>query len=465
MAFTPAITTGGLASGLDTNSIIDKLVQIESQPITDLQQRQAGVKSQLSALGDIASKLSALQAAADGLATGGALGVSVQSSNTTFSATPASGAAPGSFSVNVTQLATNARGLSQAFSADAVQGGNLTIAARGATYQVTVADGASLADVAFAIRQSGAPVSATVLDDGRGSKYLSLTARDSGYPTNGSPADALSLEFQATGTQGAPLSFTITAPVNAELTVDGVSFLRASNIIADVIPGTTLTLKQPSAGVIPPATPGGDPSGGTAEALVLATDGSATLGKLQGFVDAYNALMKAIQGQLTVPPGGDASGHLVGDGTLRSLQSKLQLLTSTSATGLANGVRTLADLGLKTGSDGLLSINSSTLDRALALDASAVNAIFSTATTGMAATVDAMATAFASPGQGILATRQDALNDQIRRMGDQVIAMQSRVAAYRQMLVNQFAAMESVVSQMRSLGAYLTSQGSTTTTN
>ena len=65
---TGTITTGGIASGLDTNSIVDKLVQLQSQPITLLQSQQAGVRSQVSALGSIASRLSALQASARSLA-------------------------------------------------------------------------------------------------------------------------------------------------------------------------------------------------------------------------------------------------------------------------------------------------------------------------------------------------------------------------------------------------------------
>ena len=58
-----SITFGGLASGLDTNSIIDSLVQLQSAPIAALQKRQGGVKSQVSLLGDLASKLAALMLA------------------------------------------------------------------------------------------------------------------------------------------------------------------------------------------------------------------------------------------------------------------------------------------------------------------------------------------------------------------------------------------------------------------
>ncbi len=448
------ITTGGLASGLDTNSIIDKLVQLESQPITLLQSQQSGVRSQVSALGAVASKLTALQTAAKALGDGGALGVTAASQSASFSAAPGSAAAPGSFSVNVQQLATSARALSQAFTSDQVRGGTLTITARGASTQVAIADGSSLADVVFAIRQSGAAVSAAVLDDGRGNKYLSIAARDSGYPATGVPGDALSLSFAATGSTGTAPAFAVTQPQNAWLTVDGVTFERTSNSVGDVIPGATLTLKAASAGAVP-GVGGGAPSGGTAETLTLATDATATQQKLQGFVDAYNALMSAMRAGLSPSETTDRSSSLAGNSSLRSLQARLQALVSTSATGLANGVRTLADLGLKTASDGSLSIDEATLGKALDRDPPAVNAIFSTARTGIAGAVDALATAFTRPGDGLLTAQQDALESRIQEMDDTVARMQSRIKAYRELLVRQFAAMEQVVSQMQGLGSFL----------
>jgi len=449
------ITTGGLASGLDTNSIIDKLVQIESQQIALLQQQQTGVRSQVSALGDLASKLGALQTAAQALSDSGALGVKSTSSNTTFSAAATSSALPGSFSVNVQQLATNARSRSQAFATDAIRGGTLSLSVRGTSYQVTVQDGVTLAEAAYAIRQSGAPVSANVLDDGLGNKVLSITARDSGYPQTGLPSAALGIAFNATGALGTAPAFTTTDAQNAHLVVDGLTFERTSNTVADVVPGASLTLSSVSAGVTPPALPGGDPSGGTAETLTLATDATTTQTKLKGFVDAYNALMSAVQRQLNVSQSADRGASLAGDSTVRNLQGRLQALISSSATGAPNGIRSLADLGVKTGRDGTLSIDSTTLSSALGKDASAVNAIFSTSGTGMAAVMSAMSTTFTRSGDGLLTVRQDNLNSQIKRLTDSMTAQQKRVEVYRQTLVKQFTAMENVVSQMKSMGSFL----------
>ncbi|HEY7725285.1 MAG TPA: flagellar filament capping protein FliD [Anaeromyxobacteraceae bacterium] len=445
------ITAGGLASGLDTGAIIESLVQIESGPLAKLKARQGAVKLQISALADIAARLAALKSATRSLADGGALALSAASANTAFSAAPASSAVAGTYAVAVQRLATSARALSAAFAAgEVVTGGTLHVAARGATWDVAVADGATLSDVAFAIRQSGAPVSAAVLDDGT-SKYLSLTAKSSGYPLGGAPGDALALAFDATGVAGKLPAFAVTAPVNARLTVDGVTFQRESNTVTDAVPGATLTLRSLSAGVAPDAT------GGTPEGLVLQNDAPSTQSRLQTFVDAYNAVMALVQRQLAVTDKTDRSQTLAGDASVRSLQGRLQSLVSAAVGGLGS-VRSLADLGVRTGRDGSLSIDSATLSTAIAADAAAVNDVFATAGTGVSALATSLADAFTRTGDGLLVQRQDGLGAQVRRMEDEAAALQKRIDAYRASLVRQFTAMETIVSQMKGIGSFLASQ-------
>jgi flagellar hook-associated protein 2 len=52
--------SGGLASGLDTNSIVQQLVQIERIPISKLQQKKSAQQTQLSSIGKVKSALSDL---------------------------------------------------------------------------------------------------------------------------------------------------------------------------------------------------------------------------------------------------------------------------------------------------------------------------------------------------------------------------------------------------------------------
>jgi flagellar hook-associated protein 2 len=437
----PTYNVSGLASGIDTNSIVDKLVQLESQPLDALKKRQAAYQTQVSTLGDLASKLAALGSAARALASGGALGTKAASVNTAFAAAPGSNAVSGNYDVQVTQLAGPSKWRSEAFGAsDTVIGGTLTLTVGADHWDIPVQDGDSLADLAFGIRQSGAPVSAVILSDDDGT-HLSVTTRNTGY-TGADSTSALAMTFTSTGHQGkVPGLLERTPAQNATFTVDGLKFTRPSNTVSDALPGTTLTLKA---------------SGGPAETLSIASDADATKAKLQTYVDAYNAVAKVIEGQLNVAKDTDRATTLAGDGTLRMLQGALQALGS--ATVGASTVRSLADLGMRNERDGTLSIDAATLTSAIGRDPAAVNALFSDAANGLGARVTSLVDAYTLPSSGLLTARQNGLDQQIRQMTDQQDRLQLRIDAYRDGLMAQFTAMESTVSGLKNVGSFLTQQ-------
>ncbi|MBX7101701.1 MAG: flagellar filament capping protein FliD [Myxococcaceae bacterium] len=435
---------GGLASGMDTNSIVEQLVTIEKRPLDLLKSRQDAMKLQVSALGDLASKLSALQTAAAAFQSGGVLALSAATSSSAYAITPTSGGSAGRYAVQVQSLASAAKARSQSFTsgADPVSGGTLALTVMGTTTNVSIADGASLSDVAKSINQSGAAVTANLLSDGTHT-YLSLTNRDTGFPLTGAPGDALSITETTTGTAGQALGLGITsAATNAQLTVDGLAISRTSNTIADVIPGASLTLKTTST---------------TPEDAVLSYDTDATQKRLQGFVDAYNAVQKLVQKNLAVDVNVDRSKTLAGDGVARGLQHALQGLVSTVVPGLG-GVRTLADLGFKTAQDGSLSLDSTILGKALTREPASVDALFSTASTGLCAVTSTLVKNYTTSGTGLLSARQTGLGKSISAIDDQLARMDARLSTYRQTLINQFSAMEKIVSGFKAIGNFLTQQ-------
>lgn len=98
----------GLASGLDTASIVDKLMQIEQRPLTKLQAAQTRLQNRKSGLTEIASKLSSLRTASSTLMLSTATQTRTASSTNTAvaTATAAANTSLQSFTVNVSQLAT-----------------------------------------------------------------------------------------------------------------------------------------------------------------------------------------------------------------------------------------------------------------------------------------------------------------------------------------------------------------------
>ncbi len=456
---TSTFSVSGLSSGMDTASMIDKLVSLEQQPLTRLQQQQTAYKSQVSQLGALASKLSALQDAANALEDGGTLGVKTTSANASFAAVPGTGAVAGSYAVQVTSLATAAKERSTGFAKGATLGaGTLHLEVDGKDYSkdedgssiITWSAGATLGDVAAKIRASGAPVSAIVLFDGEKS-YLAITKRDTGYVSDATQPDggaskALVVSDDLGQLGMAPLKDSKgddVLPKNAAFNVDGLAFTRSSNVVSDAIPGTALTLKS---------------ADGAAQDLTLENDVEATQKKLQSFVDAYNGVMSLVQKQLDVSNGTDRSTTLAGDATVTGLQRALQSLGS-SIVG-SGSVRALADLGLKTQRDGSLTIEAGVLASAVARDPAAVDAIFADANAGIAKVTSSLVDSYTASSTGLLSIRQSGLQQQLSAMDGQATKVQARLDAYRESLVAQFTAMESVVGKYKAIGTFLTQQSS-----
>lgn len=438
------ITAGGLASGLDTNTIIDKLVELQSKPLTQLQKRQAGMRTQVSSLGDLASRLSSLDTAVKALGTDGVLGLKATSANTTFTATPGSGAYPGTSSILVENLAVGAKARSVGFApGDAVIGGALSLTVQGKAYGVSVTDGESLEDLAAALRASGAPISASILTDGT-TRWLSVAPIETGYPPDGVPDDALTITQHVTGGVGKTLDMATTQTAdNAKLSIDGIEYTRTSNIVTDALPGVTLTLKSKT---------------GASEDLTVGLDADSTRAKLQTFVDAYNSVLKLVQSNLAPAENTDRSATLAGDSALRHLQRQLQSLISAKVPGTGS-VRTLADLGVKTSSrDGSLSVDAAALNGAIARDPASVNALFSTRKTGLQAVTSSLVSSFTKSVTGILTSRKESLANAAERLDDDLARMQTRVDSYRETLMRQFTAMEDAVSKIKASGNFLAQQ-------
>ena len=61
------ITSTGIGSGLDVNAIVTQLMALESRPLTLLQQSASDLNTQLSAIGTLQSRMSALRDASNTL--------------------------------------------------------------------------------------------------------------------------------------------------------------------------------------------------------------------------------------------------------------------------------------------------------------------------------------------------------------------------------------------------------------
>ncbi len=436
MAITSALyQASGLASGMDTASIVDALIEAQSAPLTQYSTRKAAYNVQLSTISVLTSRLEALQSATEAL---GNSGVTVNSSSATYSDFTLSGSTPtaSNYSLQVEKLALAAKArsasLSSATDAAAVPDGSLQFTLDGKATVAIDTTGKSLSQVAADINDKISGLSASVVSTGSGF-VLAVTRKDLGYTTTAAGA------LEITQDPGLGLAVTQTAQ-NAKVWLDGLAIEKNSNSITDAIPGVTIDLNAAS---------------NTVQEVTFTNDQSAAVDNLKTFVDAYNDVASLITSQLHVDPDSGQTEELLNGSSMRLLQRKMQQLISGESIG-SGYARTLADLGVELQKDGTLELDEEQFSKALTADPTGVNKLFSTATTGLADKVSDMVEQQTASGDGALATRTDALEKMIANLDERTERLNESLEKQRERLTAQFTAMENVYSSMNSISSYLT---------
>jgi flagellar hook-associated protein 2 len=453
---TPLLNIGGLASGLDTNSIVDQLMAIERQPRTRLDQQASLITARQSALADFQSRLRAVEAAAKDLrsVTLWSQQQSVATSDSTrlsAAIVAGSGAGVGGYQLEVSQLA-NAAQRTYAFSSPAGAG---TITIDG--HDTSVAAGASIADIVSAINSD---VNATVYAAATDSGTLVLSARRTGDTGTGfiavTDGTGALTEDAAKAKQGRDALFT----------VDGVAGRSSSNDVTNAVAGVRLTLRGVTTVSGPITVTVGAP----------AADADAIKDKLRAFVDVYNSTVDAIRARLderSVPNAtSDAErqkGMLNGDTTLTAILSQMRQAIYTPIGGLPAGMSSLADLGVSTGSAsstisrdalaGKLEIDDDVLDAALANNPSGVRDLLAgPANAGGWARAFERIVHDADTTGGTIDVRITGADAELKRLQQSMADMDDRLALKEQTLRAQFTAMETALSQSQTQSSWLQGQ-------
>lgn len=101
------ISSPGIGSGIDVNSIVSKLMSVESAPLADFDKKSASYLGQVTAFGTLSGALGSFQSSLSSLTSlAGFQTMSTTPGDTSiFTATANSTAKPGSYRVNITQIA------------------------------------------------------------------------------------------------------------------------------------------------------------------------------------------------------------------------------------------------------------------------------------------------------------------------------------------------------------------------
>ena len=450
-----SITSLGIGSGIDIESIVNQLVAVERAPIQLLQTRQAEIDIKVSALGLVQDSVSKFQSSISSLklSTGFSSFAVTSSDDQVITATASEGSVPISSDIEVLSLAQKNKLASSAFgSGDSIVGnGQLSISVGVDTFSIDINDdNNTLVGIRDAINSNidNAGISASIItaDDG---SHLVLTANDSGISnalsvtvsgdSDGNDNDAVGLSnlvFVSGGTQNLQ---EIDLAQDATFTVDGFAVTRASNEIDDVIQGVALSLKDI----------------GTA-ALSVSEDRSVAKNVVEAAVATYNDLIVSLNTQ--------RESTLQGDSLLLGIETRVRQILTNRLNIPGNSNQYLFDVGITFDSDGILSLDSDKFDQAIEDDFNGVVQLFSDPDNGFAQAVDVVLSSYVDTG-GLIEARTDGLSESRTQIDDDIERIEDRVVLTEARLRRQYGALDSLVGQLNATSSFLTQQLANLPTN
>lgn len=475
----PAITSLGIGSGLDINSMVSQLVALERRPLDAMRAEASRLQTQVSSYGKLNSLFSGLQDASNKLA-GSALWartVATSSDDSAVAVVGGNGAAAGRYAVNVQALAggqTVAAATPLVDASALVGSGSLSIelgrwdtgsfSTQAGSPAVTLDVGPddTLGTLRDKINALGAGVTAALVTDASGVR-LSLrsaaTGADNGFritasDDDGSTADAAGLSRFAYDPTGGTVGMSLKQDAaDARATVNGIDIVSASNELAGVVEGLTLRLRKETT---------------TAVELAVERDDAGLKEAVKTFADAYSELARYIAEQTKYDPAAKVGGPLQGDSGVGSLRQQMRAVLN-AGSGASSVFARLSDVGLELQRDGTLTIDDARLDAALAQPTELQKAFAHRdndvpANNGFARRYADLAAQVLGV-DGSLTTRSEGLRQRITRNGEQQERLNERVERFQQRLVAQYSAMDANLSRLNALSSYVSQQLAALTQN
>jgi flagellar hook-associated protein 2 len=468
------ISSIGIGSGLDIESVISQLVAVERQPVQALQKEATSLQTRLSTYGKLQSGLAAVRDAAAALTRATTWGATTGSSSDPAAVAVTTGAAtlPGSYTLEVQRLASvqsNATGTYA--SADALAGegtlrielgtwgagqASFTPKAGAVAVDITVGPPAeSLAQLRDKINASNSGVVASVLTDASGARLVlrsAATGEANGFrvavtDTDGNNTDGIGLSALAFDPSAGILTIAqALAAANASASLNGLPISSPSNTLSDVLDGLTLTLGKVT----------------SAPVQVEAKADTASIRRaMEAFVTAYNDLNKLVAEQTKYDANSKTAGSLQGDSAAVSMRTQLRNLLGGSSGASAMFTR-LAEVGFDVKTNGSLELVDSKLSNGLA-NLGEMKKLFANsdlgnpANNGIATQLRALADQYLGI-DGSLSSRQEGLRKRIDLNQDRQAMLEDRIAMVEKRLRAQYTALDRQMASLTSLSNYVTQQ-------
>lgn len=390
----------GAGSGIDTNNLVKQLVSIErAAPQQRIDAKRELTETKISDFGLLSSALSTLKDAAAVLTDPEGLYSKTASYTESDALVPTeldTNVQEGSYSFTVQQMARAQSLAFEGFSSvdDEVGEGDITFSfgswsrdvngdidgsftadADQTSVTITI-DGTnnSLEGLRDAINEENFGVTATIVFDGT-DYHLTLLAESGeqhqleitvdetgGTPTNTDDSDLSRFAFNESRLQhtGATVDIETQGGQDAELTINGLSVTRSSNTVDDIVDGLSLDIL-------------GETGSGETVTVTVSNDSAFAEQNIRDFVDAYNAFLEALEpvfGSFEVEDEEGKketrTGSLANDSLAKSTLSQIRTLIATEIPGLYEAnLTSLTNIGIRTETDGTLTIDEDDFESAL----------------------------------------------------------------------------------------------------
>ncbi|MCV2359252.1 flagellar filament capping protein FliD [Paucibacter sp. TC2R-5] len=479
----PSITSAGIGSGLDIESLIGKLVAVERTPINQLKTHTDGLKTQLSAYGKIQSALAAMRDAAGKLTKPDTWAASMGNSSdaTAVSVSPSASAPTGNVAVMVNRLASAQSVSSKVIPVgQAVGQGTMTIElgkwteapppadpndpvppptfdpkAGGSPININLPAGPyQLAQVRDEINKSNAGVVASIVTDSSGPRLVirsSETGATNGFRikvanSDGQPdGEGLSALSYDPGTSLTPMTRNQAAG-NASVLLNGLSVDSESNTLKDSIEGMTINLLKAS----------------TAEVnLTIGPDKDSIKKAINDFATAYNAVATLMGEQTKYDAATKKGAALQGDSAVVGLQFEMRGLVGATST-VGGKYSRFAEIGLNPSTGGVFKTDAGKLDAALG-DLASLKTLFmgtdsnNSSNVGLAKQLQSFADK-ALGFDGRVTNRQSGLQKAIDNDAKSTERLETKVSLTETRLRARYTALDTQMSKLSSLSTYVTQQ-------
>lgn len=453
------IQLGGLASGMDTEGIIAQLMQLEAQPGIRMAQQRKVSEAREQALRDILLRVKNLQTAAADLkaVTTWTDTQTVESSDPTkLTATRIAGAAPGIYSVSVSQLASGDQ-WSFGYTAPTADTSFVVSTSTG-DQTINVVAGQTLDQTVGIINSD---VNSKVYAVNVGGRLV-LSSRETGAAASFTVSPVSSTDVLSDAQQ-------LRTAVDAIYSLDGGATTKtsASNVVKDGIAGIEFTLKA----LIPNGSPVnivvGNPS----------IDHTAVKDKVKKFVEQYNSTIDLIRSKLSEQKVKDpktdadrAKGNLHNDSMLNGLLMRLRSTVGAAFDTGDSNLDQLAEIGVSTGASTGVAATADAIAGKLILDEAKLSKALSDAPLTvqklLAGTpeIEGFGTRLHSLLTPVTATDGDfdqrvkSADREQKRFSDRIAELDKRIEAKAKLLRAQFAAMEAAINRSQSQQAWLAGQ-------